>query len=593
MKDFRLVSNFRGYINKKDITNAGAGFMAPGSQNVIINDGEKIESRQGYTLDGAAQTGLYPIRSSYVWKSSTGTEFPMRYFDDTLQWRYINSDGDPVWTDLLTGLSTTELMDFTTWWNTGEVLDELIFVNNDSNVYRWSGGVTTFASATATTITKEGTTTWAEDRFLQTANKTITIDGIDYTYTGGEGTTTLTGISPDPTLGGHAVGSVIYHQVVTETNKPGSGSKNALCENFNNQVWYGDTRSRDINVSKNSNPVDFAFSSPRLPGEGALLTLDSPPAAFVVQEDEMYISGTRDDWYQSRFELSSDLVNESIFIDRLKTAEQQGAQGQGAVGKIKNDVVFISNEPTLDQLGRLKDIVTTQSKNISDPVKALFDRLDFTNVHVVYHRDQINIAVPNESLWLIFDLSKGYWFPPQVVPFRRFAIIDGELYAHSSTVNETYKLYDGYSDNGAPIQAIATMVYRNFGLRAWQKKFDEWYTEGYISSNTDMTMTLRYEYEGAETVKEFSIAGDDDQIVLSGVADPSLGKEQLGGEPLGTFTDEISDLSKFRVIHTTKSEDFYEVQVEYESNDQDQRWQLLAIGPNAIISPSDNNHIKQ
>lgn len=589
MKDFRLVSQFRGYINKKDITNAGAGFLAPGSQNVIINDGEKIESRMGYTLDGAASTDLLPIRSSYVWKTSTGAEIPLRYYDDKLEWRYTG----PVWTELADGFSTTELMDFTTWWNISELLDELIFVNNDSNIYRWSGGITTFASATATTITKEGTTTWGEDRFYQTGNKIITIDGIDYTYVGGEGTTTLTGVSPDPTLGGHAVGAVVVQKIVTEANKPGSLSKNAICEVLNNQVWYGDTVSRDVNISKNTNPADFAFSSPRLPGEGALITIDSPPSAFIVQEDNMYVSGTKNDWYQSRFELSSDLVKESIFIDRLKTAEQQGAQGQGAVGKIKNDVVFISNEPTLDSLGRLKDIITAQSKNISDPVKSLFDRLDFTNVHVVYHRDQINIAVPNESLWLIFDLSKGFWFPPQVVPFRRFAIIDGELYAHSSAVNETYKLYDGFSDNGAPIQAIATFTYRNFGLRAWQKVFDEWYTEGYLSSNTDIAMTLRYEFEGAETVKEFDIAGDDDAIVFSGTGDPSLGKEQLGGQPLGSFNEDIPDVSKFRVIHTMEAEDFYEIQVQYESNEQDQQWQLLAIGPNAKVSPSDNNHIKK
>lgn len=584
------MSEFKGYKNKRDITNLEPGVLVSGSQNVISQDGDTVGPRLGYTIYGAANPALTPIISSYEWKNYLGNEWPIRTFSTKVQFAYSGT-----WYDLLTGISTADTkFQFAEFWDTTEVQDVLLMVNGESNVKEWSGGVTTFASATVNTITKEGTTTWAESGFYTASTRSVIINGTTYAYTGGEGTTTLTGVTPDPTLAGHAVGSVVYQAVRTTANSAITSlpatQTNDLIGVLNNQVYYGSLTRRDIYVSKQNNYKDCSFSSPRVPGEGSLLTLDATTVAFAPQEEFMYVTSGQDYWYQIVNQLSADLTKETLVVKRLKSETKGAAKSQYAIGYIKNSIVFVSNEPTLDTLGRVEQIATPQSVPLSDPIKTDFDSYDLSNLHVKYFKNNIYIALPAENKLLIYNLSKRFWEAPQVLPVRRLAIIGGELYFHSNAVPETYKLFDGTSDNGKAMEAIAKFSYQNYGDRAWQKRFDEWYTEGYISANTTLTRRLYYDYEGFGQIQSQDIEGDDNSIILT-TSSGSLGKLSLGKGNLGGGGS--NDFPKFRVIHTMINSDFYEVQVEYSSNDIDQRWSLISFGPDVRESSADNVAIKQ
>lgn len=588
-KKFQLTNlrGFKGFIQKRDRTNVGANYLVKGSQNVVSTDEGRVAIRKGYTLDGAANSSLTEIESSFVWLTKRGLEVPLRSYDDELEIRY---SGD--WIRLEDGWTDVDF-NYTTYWDTTELQDALLFVNGDSNIYYWSGGITTFASVTVNTITKQGTTSWTEEGFLTAGTRQVIIEGTTYTYTGGETTTTLTGVTPDPTVAGHTVGAVVVQAVRTQANTPASGFNNDLIATIRNQVYVGDTTRRDVFVSAVSDYTDYTFSSPRLVGEGALLNIDETPTAFVEQEENMYIS-TKNQWYNTRFELSSDLQNETLLIQRLKTSPLQGAINQSSVFKIKNDVIFLDGEPTIDSLGRIENVDTPQNLDISDPIKLYLQSLDTTNAAGIYWQNNFYMSIPNESVVLIYNIEKGYWEAPQILPISRFSIIDEHLYGHSNVVPETYKLFDDvYSDNNNAINAIAKFSYRNYGLRAWQKNLTEWFTEGYIAENTEINLQLNYDYEGFERQQEFTIDGDDDTILFQPIADNSLGKNSLGKEPLGTTKDELEELSKFRQIDTTYKTDFYEIQAIYSSNDIDQRWEILAFGGDIVASTSDNNHIKK
>lgn len=593
MRDFKLITNFLGYQTKKDVTNVDPRYLVSGSQNVLVNDGEKISTRYGYTLDGQANAALTPIESSYDWNTSTGTVANLRSYDDELEYRYVASDGTVTWRRLADGFSGVNFR-FDTWWNSSEKKDVLLFVNGTSNLYSWSGAVTTYASSTTNTITKEGSNTWAEDRFLLSGTRQVIIDGITYTYTGGESTTTLTGVTPDPTGGGHTTGDVVHQAIITNANTPASGFNNSLIKVLKNQVYLGDENRRDVYISKNSSITDYTFSSPRIPGEGMLLTLDSTPTAFEIQEDAMYISGGKSDWYQVLFTLSADTVNESVTIQKLKSGSQQAAKSQEMVSKIKNSIVFISNEPTLDTLGRIENINTPQSVPLSEPIKNEFEDYNLTNAQVFYHRNQTFIAIPSDGTVLIYDHQNQYWQPPQILPIRRFSVIDGVLYGHSSSVPETYKLFDSSvkSDDGNPINFIARFAYRNFDKRDHRKRFDEYYHEGYIASNSIINVTYRYDYQGSETVLEKTIDPNNSSIIFGSSQDVGLGTTPLGSAPLGDSLETLDTLSKFRTIHTLQKPTFYEYQIEYSSDEEDYEWKLLAQGPNALASTSDSVDIK-
>lgn len=588
MKKFKLVDRFSGYSNKKDATNIGSTFMIAGSKNVFINDGEKVAVRPGFTLFGAENATLEPIESGHVFRTSRGLEIPMRSYDDNLEYYY-----DGAWRLLSSGWSSVAFS-FTpeAWWDNTEKAGLQIFVNGTPNLYAWNGAIAEIDSTTANTITKTGTTTWAEEGFFVSGNKTVVINGTEYAYTGGESTTTLTGVTPDPT--GEADGSIVIQKVITTANQPSATLDNDIVTILNNQIYVAATDQHLVWVSKALDYKDFTGSTPREVGDGEVLTLEGPITAMYAQEKDVYVSAGNDLWYQTVFTSAADLLSETLTIDRLKTGPQQAALSQSSTGKIKNDILFLSKEPTLDTLGRIIDTEKPQSIPISDEIKTLMDSLDITqNPHMIYYKYKSYITFPSSSIVLVYDWEHKFWNPPWTMGISKFFIYNDELYGHSSRVTETYKLLDGKSDNDQPIEAVAKFAYRNYGNRTQQKEFDEYYIEGYISGNTIIDMEFLSDYEGATGVTKKSIDATDQTILFQPSQDVSLGKASLGKEPLGSSVLSLEDKIKFRVIKTVAKQDFYEHSVIFSSNETDSEWELLAHGPNATYSTVDNIHIKQ
>lgn len=585
MKKFDLIKDFAGYINKRDVTNTSIRHLVSGSQNVVINDGEKVEGRKGFTLLGSegSSTGIY---SEYVFKTRRGEEIMLRAYDDELEF-YTSSIGD--WTRLSNGWTSTE-MDFTTWWDSTEQTDLLLFVAQNSSVYEWSGAIAEISSTTSNSITKTGTETWAEAGFYTGRDKTVIINGTEYTYTGGESTTTLTGVSPDPT--GEANGSTVFQKIVTNTNTPGSGATNDSIKTLNNQVHIGDYTNREIFVSSNSDFTDFTPSANRLPGEGFSLTLDDYFVGFIPQEDRMYITAGLNDWYQVVLTLSDDLQNESVQIKKLKSAPYGAAKEKDLIHHIKNDVVFVSNEPTLDSLGRIENINTPQSRPYSDAIKVDFDAADFSGGDIQYWKNKLYITAPNDSKMWIMDIEKGFWNPPQILSIKKLSLFEGSLYGHSDSSNETYKLFDGNTDNGAPIEYVSTFAYRNSGERANLKNFDEYYSEVYMSLGTTLTLELLYDYKGSRGSQTFEIDSTNDDLRFDSTFDASLGKAELGKEGLGSSTESLDNLSKYRHYAVTRPTDFFEYQAVYKTSDLGAEFEILAHGPNTILAGRQDNKLR-
>lgn len=611
MKDFKIVEQFPGYRNKADQTKMPAGVLVSGSQNVLTNDGDKVTPRNGYELDGAEDATVQAVKASVEFETSRGDEIPMRAHTSQLEIRQTLDTSAPTWVVLETSIDADiNFLEQGGYWDTTEGQNAMLFVNESSNIYYWSGGMTTYASATSNTITKEGTTSWGEEGFLTAGTRTVRLrddSGTwqEYTYSGGESTTTLTGVSPDPTSSSFTAGTLAIQKVRVTANSSITGLPNTF-ENktisvMNNQIWVGAGNSNSVYVSKINDYTDFSFSSPRTPAEGALINLNAPDPKFIVQEgtdnDEyMYISAGKNQWYQSVLKTSADLTKEELFIKRLKTSPQQGALVQSSIAKLKNSIVYISHEPTLESLGRIENINSPQNLPLSDPIKEDFKNLTFTNAHMKLYKSNLYIALPSESKVLIYNIEKGWWEAPQTLPVRRFAIISDDLYGHSNANPETYKLFTGTSDRvvsgvGVSINAIAKFAYMNYGKRAWQKRFDEWFTEAKMSSNTNLDVQLNYDWTSSTALKKWELKGNTEALRFENKVDGSLGKNKLAAQKIGGDGD--SDLDKFRQKHPLAETDFYEIQPVYSTNDTDQQWEILAFGPNVKDSKNDNPLIKQ
>lgn len=151
---FKTVTGFKSYVAKPEITNLGPQFLVKGSKNVLIDFANRIISRNGYILYGAAATtNSSGCRASYEWDTSTAKQFPLKVNDNTLRF-YWNS----TWNTLKSNLSSSYL-EFAKIWNNTEKIDILLWVLGETNTYSWSGGVAKIASSTATTVTKQGVLT--------------------------------------------------------------------------------------------------------------------------------------------------------------------------------------------------------------------------------------------------------------------------------------------------------------------------------------------------------------------------------------------------------------------------------------------------
>ena len=587
---YDYVKEFKGYVSKPDVTNTDKRYLTKGSFNVLVNDGEKVTGRNGYSLFGAASTDRKPIESTFTWNTSSATELTLRGTDNKLQ-AYFND----AWQDVITGLPTAQFgfprSSKSGIWDDSEGLDTLPFVAKDANIYTWNGAIGTIDSTTSNTIVLTGDTI-AVQRFFTTSG-TLIVNGTEYAYTGTSGNT-FTGVTPDPT--GEADGSVVSQKVTTNNNAPGSGLTNDICEILNNQLYVGDYSSREVYISTNTDLTDFTtISTPREPGESLILTLDNAPVAFVVQEENMYISAGTSDWYQVVIELqnSGTAFIENISVKKLKNAPQQAAKEKDLTANIKNAVVYISNEPTLDSLGRVESITTPQSTPLSDPIKPDFDNYNFTGGDIIYHKNQVFISVPEESLVLIYDLANSWWQPPQQLPIAKFSVYQGKLLGHSKEVQETYELFTAntFSDKGNIINMQAVFAYRDFGDRASLKEFDEYYTEGYIKPSTNLTLTLQFDFEGASSEVEYTIHGNDETITFGKGIEGGLGSLPLGSATLGSSSEEPQELKKFRHVQGTTKVPFWEMRAIYSTTADNAQFEINAHGPQVRFSPNQNNSI--
>lgn len=168
VNEYSLVSNFGkfGYRNREDITILPPGVLVLGSYNVVSNVGERVGVVKGYTLDGQASSTITPITSSYDFTKVQTNDRHVRTWGTQMEFRYVNPVSNQVsWVPFFNSLISGNDVNYASFWDITSITTDLLFVNGTPQIYKWSGAVASFASATSTTLTKSGSTTWAEEGF--------------------------------------------------------------------------------------------------------------------------------------------------------------------------------------------------------------------------------------------------------------------------------------------------------------------------------------------------------------------------------------------------------------------------------------------
>lgn len=605
---------FLGYNSASDKTSIAPQVMIRGSKNVYKKLSGTIAARTGLKLRGAVDTTLAKVDSSYEWNTWDGRCLPLRICNSKLQ---VESDivtsGTYVWYDLLTSLTKTRWV-FDAWWdnagtNNGQAKkDVLLMVDGTATLRNWSGGAALFSSYVATVITL--------DRNAATAGfdtqGSIIINGVTYTYTGVSGST-LTGTSDASAA---VAGTPAFQVPVSTSNQPASGFLDDWLKVVDNHVYVGSYTSRLVYVSKTSSYLDYAQSTPRIPGDGELITLDDNSKGMGVHNGLPTISAGTSLWYEisySQITVGSTL-SEQTKVTPIRVSGLQAALGHEFIDSIENDLVFLDQANQLRMFGTFRNMFEEKFPSISLPVQDELHDENFTTGHVRAVSTDIGMIVyitaPASGRDYMFETrqtidpmgnitAERFWHPPQVRNVSRFAVVRGVLFGHSNSFPQLYQIWGtsqwhddspNSTTTGVPYDSIARFAYQQHGRRQGKMTFDKVYVEGYITQGTKLYGNVYYDYQGASGIANLDLNSTGNIPTYLGAGAPSLGDASMGDDPLGDgLSQEANDqenLPKFRISKGVTVNDAFEYALEIYSSDLDSRWELLCLGTNATLSTS-------
>lgn len=636
--DFKLIDNFLGYNSSGDKTTIDPRYMIRGSKNVYKKLSGTLASREGLKRRGSQDSTNAGVKSSFEWTTSIGTFRALRICNGKLEVESdIASSGTYVWYELketstLASLAGTYTrFDFATWWDADDNSDRLIMVRGDSKLLYWSGAMALVDSTTATTITKQGTETWAESGFAitLTAEKKIIIDGKEVTYTGGTNTTTLTGCTissgsvTDLTSGMVAIQSVLSKAGGADSDMFPSTFKADFIKVIENQLVVFSYTSRNVYIGASSTAggvlgfLNFTNSGSLIPGDPDTITLDSVPTAVGEKDGKMIVFGGTSDMYviTPNFNLPVSFDNEYVTwkVEKKVLPTLNAAQGNEFVGNFNDYLVWLDQNNQLRALGGFTNESIVKPVSLSVQVQQELIEDDFTGGHLKVVNDTIHITAPNNGRDWMYQIrdkvnedgsvsSEKIWQPPQIRGIQRFAVIDGVLHGHSNVNPQIFQVEntnqwfdDGFLDgNNEPEEIPYTSVIR-FPYRSHEKpqgllKPDMIFVEGYMPQGVELGCKIYFNYQGAAGTRDLVVSNDTREATFfSGTKPPSMGDSSSGDNPFGDgILEETSDqdlVPKFKaILNIPQAKDCFEYSLEVYCTEEDGRFELLRIGTNASLA---------
>ena len=591
-----VIREYKGYTNRLEVTNTpDPSYMVEGSINTVVDWMNTIGQRKGYQNYGASNAGD-GITGAFRWQTSRGDIFSLRKVGndiqiktltgaslDTIEWFNLKIIDAPTHQPQTDSVAT-----FASVYNDTRKIDELLIAAGSNNLFSWSGAYGRVASSTTTTI--DLTEDIGSLGFNTTG--TVYIEGVAYAYTGFTGTQ-FTGVTPDAsglTANDRVVEGVKSHSI---TGKP-SNFKVDYVGVFKNRAHLGCAVSRVLMVSNGTDYTNYTTGSAA--GDAWISTMDDTCAGFDTSKKSIVVYGNTEMVLEIVYTLSADQTKEYREFNRLATAPMQGIIAPLAKVRVKNSMMYITQEKTLDTLQFVENISDEQVLPLSDLIKNDFDATDFTGASISYWERNILIAAPASNIVFMYDLERGLWQAP--MRFRNCTIgmftIDenGDLIGHDAFATASYKVFVTDSDNGTAIQSSAVFAYNNYGDRFGNKRITTYAQDGYISANGTLTRTLDFDYRGAKRTLDLSFSGDEVDFLYVIEDSGGLGKAPLGERSLGGSSLIPTETARrFRYADAITPTDFYELRVTYSMDDNSATWRLVSHASDVFVTNDEINDI--
>lgn len=481
-------------------------------------------------------------------------------------------------------------------------------------------------------------------------SKSIVINGSTYFYTGGENSTTLTGVTPS--VAAVPAGSLVFQAILSIDNMPNATDPTAFSpiafvprmgawsNDFilvlANQLIVFSLTSRVIYISADTNYQDFSNGGDRVSGDPDFIVLDNFPNAAAIRTGSAFVSAGDSDWYKVTPNTPAPVAvpitgGDGYVITAVE--KQPGSAGTACLGfnfvdTIGDSVVYLSQDHQVRLLGTERNLYQVKYTSLTQQVRTEFFNTDFTGGALRMIGEFIYLTAPEIGQTFLYQTrdeldsvsnvtAKRIWHPPQEWGASRIAVISSLIYAHSSSQPQIYQVWetnqwhdDSPSDTPSPYECVARFAYQNNGLKTGQISFNMCYYEGYITPNSVLNGRVRFDYLGGtkndaqQGVQEFVISSNEDPAASSrgdhkgtqlfmGQSVAELGVSQVGAQQAGGTTNLLQGYPKFRVIQDIEPTDVFEYQVELFSYSADSRWEVKAYGANPTQSTNNPTFLRK
>lgn len=575
-------------VEPTDIDDAGCLY----GQNVDIGSGGAFGPRLGCSLHGDRSTANGRILSTFTAKLRNGTEIAMRVRsvpDSTkavIEWYNSTANAWELLFDPGTALDQTARMGFVQWNTTAT--DRTYMCNGIQAWIKWTNITSVVVSNDAVSVTLASGTNFA-------ASGSVIINSTVYSYSG-KSSNTLTGMT---IVGTFAVNEGVAVVPTNPSMAVNSGSvvlTNVFIAHLS-RLWLG--KNSVMTYSKTGNPESFQFNTPRIPGDGG--TEDFPEGGGDItgfaRRDDVLIVMKKDVLRTFKFDQTDVSTNEIPVSQPLGFASNIGPENFASLTSQLKEVFYTSQRYGLRQLTQILN--ATGSVNpaldilpLNDDIAPTVKNFDFGDSVAAAFDQKILSACKSDADATANDLIVVYDFRSKGNLIYKgwdvndFYELDGELYFGSSTEPNCFKCFDGYTDDGGPIESIYNTKRWDFGEPALRKYIPLFYIEGRIGDGTEIEATINLDDEGSTQQIVKTISWDGDYVTANVVG--SLGAEELGIEALGGTIEAGEDLNKFRVYLTLPVTAHYNVEVIIRCDSLGGRYKVSALAPNpsALREPS-------
>lgn len=580
-----VVNKFDGYQTKADPTKVTNG-ANPQGQNTTANEGDRISVRQlGYELfpNGTATTTANPIKSLHTFRKRSGENIMMRSQSTLIEFYDESQD---AWETIKTGLTSGEVFGYADYNINTDLVSYVYFGNQSDNGMYWSG----VHSNLATAVTVGDGTIVIDDISGFLTSGFIILCGAEEQYSSiNTSTNTFTLTAPSTTA--CAIDRSVAQTVLEHNLRP----KGNIYLAANNRLFIAGIASttQAVYFSEYGDATNFVNASLVLdstdtsPGIFNLGVGGGAVTGMVLDENSIYIFKRSTIWKATLTDTIYTLTDLKPFDGKGQTV---GAVGQKSIFTGDNGVYFITPDNQLMSLQRIESVDYPQIIPISDIIKPTVDQADFGSASGVVFRDKAYFsfkAIPgspfNDTI-LVWNIKEKFWDSP-IVGWNvdDWTVYDDgvseELYFGNAVTTNVYKI------NSAPLDDIFSVAANwrskqfNFEIPYAQKEIVDMFVEGYIAENTTLEINLLLDEDGFTQTFSTELKGTDSEYIYDSSEFNTLGLTAFGTKRFGSQED-LSGLKKFRVYlgKDFRATPFYNLQVEFASDGENQNWEILSFG---------------